>query len=84
MAKWSTAPDDHADRERDRCPSRGPRTRAQPMMATLYITGAIAATPKRPWVLRIAEATAPSARKIGDRSMIRVSCDRHSSVAWAS
>ncbi len=43
------------------------------MMARLNITGARAATPNRPSVLRIADATAPSARKMGDRTMIRVS-----------
>ena len=54
-------------------PIDGPRASAHAMMATLNITGARAATPNRPLVLRTADATAPMARKMGDRTMIRVS-----------
>ena len=46
---------------------------APPMIATLYATGAIAATPKRPSVFRTALASAPAARKIGAMSISRVS-----------
>ena len=43
------------------------------MIAMLYATGAIAATPKRPSVFRTALASAPAARKIGAMSISRVS-----------